>query len=550
MKLKFYILFFSYILSTAVFTNLYAQDEICNGIFLNPRCTTNGFYTYSNEWATGSPQAAPSCGNYLGGDLWFKTIVPNSGKLDIITQQGVVWDGAMAVYAASSCSGALTQLACDDDSGPDFMPQVSLTGLNRGDSIFIRFWEFGNDDLKGSFQIAVYDPNPAYCMVGNATQNFPGNCIQMTTDNPGSELSAVWSTAKLNLAASFDYTFQVYLGAKDGDGADGMAFVLHNNPAGTAAIGIAGADLGAGGINNSLIVEFDTYNNGGPMDISADHTALSINGNLNSPVTTPLRANFLSSNIEDGAWHNVRIVWNPGTRVFSVYFDNVFRFSYTNDIINNLFGGNPMVYWGFTGCTGFYNNNQAICPGTLPLPVEWNNFEAYVKAQQVWLEWSTYSESNTSEFIVERSSDGTQFTAIGKVDASGNSSSLLGYRFIDKDPLTGLSYYRLKQIDLDDSYSYSNVVSVEFDLSGLKFEIYPNPLEGQEELNVEFNFGATDTEVEFSLLNNLGQIVYTTPLLKGKNSLTLPIELPAGIYHAILKTESGTEIKKLVIQDR
>ncbi len=79
------------------------------------------------------------------------------------------------------------------------------------------------------------------------------------------------------------------------------------------------------------------------------------------------------------------------------------------------------------------------------------------------LDWTTASETNNQEFIVERSSDGLVFTEIGRKAGAGNSGSINNYELIDLTPLSGINYYRLKQVNFDGTFDYSNVISVSFD---------------------------------------------------------------------------------------
>ncbi len=108
----------------------------------------------------------------------------------------------------------------------------------------------------------------------------------------------------------------------------------------------------------------------------------------------------------------------------------------------------------------------------VPLPVELVYFKASTKGEQVELRWQTASEENNSHFVAERSADGFAFENIGKVAGKGNSVQLSNYAFVDQMPLPGTSYYRLKQVDVDGSYTYSSVVSLQR-LVAQKLSIYP-----------------------------------------------------------------------------
>ncbi|MBK9423627.1 MAG: hypothetical protein IPN54_05800 [Bacteroidetes bacterium] len=84
-----------------------------------------------------------------------------------------------------------------------------------------------------------------------------------------------------------------------------------------------------------------------------------------------------------------------------------------------------------------------------PLPVELLYFNAFKYNEQVKVEWVTATEINNDYYIVERSSDGTDFEMVEVVPGAGNSNFLINYFIFDKDPFSGKSYYRLKQVDFD-----------------------------------------------------------------------------------------------------
>lgn len=135
-----------------------ANDDPCNAILLTASSNCN-YQTFSTESASATQGApAPGCANYQGGDVWFKVVVPCDGKIDINTQTGVVTDGGMAIYRGT-CDN-LQLLDCDDDSSPNgLMPFISATSLTPGSTIYIRVWEFGNDN-PGTFGICVSIPPP------------------------------------------------------------------------------------------------------------------------------------------------------------------------------------------------------------------------------------------------------------------------------------------------------------------------------------------------------------------------------------------------------
>ncbi len=112
-----------------------------------------------------------------------------------------------------------------------------------------------------------------------------------------------------------------------------------------------------------------------------------------------------------------------------------------------------------------------------PLPLELSHFNVIAEGRTHLLRWQTRQERNTSHFEVQRSLDGSYFEYIGRQAAAGNSNELLHYAFTDNQPFKGTNYYRLKQLDLDGQYSYSNIISIHSRLDK-KLVVVPNPGNG------------------------------------------------------------------------
>jgi len=99
----------------------------------------------------------------------------------------------------------------------------------------------------------------------------------------------------------------------------------------------------------------------------------------------------------------------------------------------------------------------------IPLPVKFVSFTVARKQDKVLVEWSTAQESNSSNFIVERSENGTSWTAIASVKAAGESSTLVNYSYTDKSINAPVVYYRVKQVDIDGSSTYTTVRTIKAD---------------------------------------------------------------------------------------
>ena len=171
----------------------------------------------------------------------------------------------------------------------------------------------------------------------------------------------IWSNSRLDFSQSFSVAFQCNLGNIDANGADGMAFVIHNDPLGYNAPILVGGGLGVG-MTPCLATEFDTWDNGvAAGDIGSDHTAIYANNQANTiPGGAAIQASATSIDIEDGAWHDVLIDWNVGTQTFTVTFDGVQRLQSIYDFIQNVFSGSSILYFGFTASTGAAFNVHQI----------------------------------------------------------------------------------------------------------------------------------------------------------------------------------------------
>lgn len=208
-----------------------------------------------------------------------------------------------------------------------------------------------------------------YSMQGDGIE-IGDNCYQLTDAIPN-EVSSIWYEELLDLSLPFELQFKMNfgsysdqsLGPNNNSGADGMMFVLQNQS--STALGGSGQGMGYGSMTPSLGIEFDTYYNGSLGDMYPDHIGIHLNGNTNhnSPncLSGPIQANSNNVNIEDGEDYAISITWDPQEQLVSVYFECEFRTSATVDLINDVFGGESMVWWGFTASTGGLSNIQTVC---------------------------------------------------------------------------------------------------------------------------------------------------------------------------------------------
>lgn len=177
--------------------------------------------------------------------------------------------------------------------------------------------------------------------------------------------------------------------------------------------------------------------------------------------------------------------------------------------------------------TASSNHPFILVKNTAPLPVEFISFDVGCDNANVKITWSTASEQNSSHFLVERSSDGTNFSSIATVVAAGNSSTVKNYSSLDSDPLSGLSYYRITQVDFNGASMTTEaktITSCEND----NVTVWGNDGVIYTSINTP-----EDRQYLIEVYNLLGQKLYAEPVnaIKGNNRFKLePSELASGIY--------------------
>ncbi|MFT5778352.1 MAG: hypothetical protein ACI837_001308 [Crocinitomicaceae bacterium] len=188
------------------------------------------------------------------------------------------------------------------------------------------------------------------------------------------------------------------------------------------------------------------------------------------------------------------------------------------------------------------------CPffvgATTPLSVSLNEFDAKVNnTNEVELDWNTSAETDNDFFTIERSANGVDFVGIENIKGAGTSTMVNTYSTVDREPITGLSYYRLKQTDFDGKFTRSDIVAVDIARPTDLLELHPNPVSGKGQLL--FNSEVSGI-VAINVLDLFGRVVITKTISaeKGVNSSLLDLsELKGGMY--ILSLNNGDNVSTL-----
>lgn len=207
------------------------------------------------------------------------------------------------------------------------------------------------------------------------------------------------------------------------------------------------------------------------------------------------------------------------------------------------------IVWGGTDAslTGpwFINagcgSNPRGCQGAGALPVELGTFTVQQRGpQQVELQWTTLTELNATSFVAERSLDGANWKALGTVAAKGQSQAVVNYHYSDAQAPAGTVLYRLRQVDLDGRFIFSDIVRISI-VQTTSIQLYPNPVAASATLFAPNGFNHAQS---IQIFGANGNLVETIPGRSG-NSITIAAsKLKPGIY-TIRVIENGQSISQI-----
>jgi hypothetical protein len=194
--------------------------------------------------------------------------------------------------------------------------------------------------------------------------------------------------------------------------------------------------------------------------------------------------------------------------------------------------------------TGTYLGYSSCANPCAPLPIKLVLFSAVKENNGVKIAWQTLEETNNDYYAVERSIDGINYETILTVSGNRNSTSIINYIQYDNEPLAGISYYRLKQVDLDGTYTYSSIAVINFENTS-DWNIYPNPSDdGSFTITSYFSEGDVISVTVTDVTGNRVRY-YESDLYAQKMQIS---DLSSGLYIVTLQTISGIESKKLVVK--
>lgn len=245
-------------------------------------------------------------------------------------------------------------------------------------------------------------------------------------------------------------------------------------------------------------------------------------------------------NIQGAAISYLQIYDNPnlGTcnimSVCAYFWGNDYEQSGTPQTAN-IFGNIVGNYYIGKKC----GDEEEVYSGCYILPIQLTTFQSQIQQKTTLLTWQTATETHNSGFEIQRSKDATTWQKIGWQDGQGDSETPHDYTYTDENPLSGTSYYRLKQIDFDGTFSHSDIVKIDYGSSNVS--IYPNPVK-----NTLYIADLNDNNIQnITIFDQMGR----QAILQNTNANTLDVSmLPSGIYIIQVTLDSGVFSDRFIVK--
>ena len=268
-----------------------------------------------------------------------------------------------------------------------------------------------------------------------------------------------------------------------------------------------------------------------PATVTYTQTGVTINGQGN-PTTITVNGGTGSKGITSGNIYFFILTQNDATDLEMHY-----------QSVGSYIGGDAVD--GSRNIIGVSADLKFDIDATVNVPVELTSFDASTTNDGVLLSWQTVSEIDNLGFDILKSPNGKTWEKIGHIAGAYNSIEINNYEFLDAQPFDGYTYYKLKQIDTDGSFEYSQVISTFKKSNTAAVSIYPNPV--VDILNIEFD---TEKERAIKLYHTTGQLIFNKKI-ETATTVTISIknyQLSSGMY--LLYIEEGErliDIRQIII---
>ncbi|HYV95488.1 MAG TPA: CUB domain-containing protein [Chitinophagales bacterium] len=474
------------------------NNDCVNAIQLSPTNSCNYLASSTSAGNSNNPFLAPCTGDATD-DVWYKFVANNS----TMSMTAAATDGTMnpVMQLLSGTCGSFTSLYCQNATGVGGTEIINATGLTVGNTYFLRVYDFTANAVSHTFNICVVGAAPTDCVgaVHLCSSNAYNGQFSWNAYGTQEWTSGSWGCILFGETTSQWQYWQC-------------------QTSGTMEFSISSSNGTFQDVDWALwqMNSFTCPMSGQPVRCSYAYGFAS-NGFGDPPYTTGCHIGATDTTETAGS------CCGPSTEWAIVKEVNVVAGRYYV-LMTNLFQGNLNYQLTFHLTNGATFNDCV-------LPIELLSFDGESLGAVNRIYWTTLSELNNDHFILEHSADAINFSELASVPAAGTTASPSSYNYYDQHPFNGINYYRLKQVDVDESYTYSSIISLEkYSDAEVVPTINPNPTSGI------FNIGLVASEnckVEIEVFNGVGQRVQAMQVEMHPGENNFPVDLLAferGIY--------------------
>jgi hypothetical protein len=561
-------------------------------VYLWESSTTSATTGFSNAAGTNDGQ------NYTPGSLaqttWFRRKATAAGctgtsvAVQITILQGGGWLGTTSDWNTASnwCSNSVPTSATDVSIslGVSNMPQITAAANCRD----LTIGAGASVTINGSNTLSIYGNftnNGGTFTTNSSTVTFSGTTQQTISGTPPSFNNLTINNSSGSTPGIVTSNFVNVLGTltmtQGNVNLSGYNLTIGSSAGSPGALSYAAGKVYGSTLTrwfNTPTVAIGNVTGLFPVGSSSDYrpfyvgfgTALSTGGSIRVGHTTASTTSTVS--FADGAETVVRrqdSFWNVSTSgITSAATDFLARLEFTalgtvgdvthlrmtrvNDVVgtagtNGGTTANPQVNRTGLSLANLTNNFYvgSINLSITPLPVTLVDFDGRVSNAAAELSWSTASEKNFDRFVIERMSGDGGFENIGEVAAKGTSFGFTRYSFNDINVVPGILYYRLKIVDLDNSFEYSKVIKLVYDGSAAWLSLYPNPIVNRQ-FHLDLFDGSDDREL--IVYDQLGRILISGQIPNSSNDFVIPETVPPGICFVKVRSGGKQEVIKVLVQ--
>jgi len=452
----------------------------------------------------------------------------------------------------STCTPALPQ-NCTQNTIANFNDRQYVTGTGTGQTSVGAVWYFYNIATDNSVPANPVQVN-ASITVDAAYQatltDFDDNAATDQNGNGLPNLFAPTIQADQILSSSsrrgyIQFTISFYKNMVTGAA---NKFVAANY---TQTIALAGLNYVHYDIDGTSASDYELRESGLVKQISGTNPVINVNANseLNAYSYTgdgSTWRGFVGSTCNRGNTSNCSEVV-AGMAFSGGHTSITIRMGYNyNRISGNGLNSQPgRLYASTFGCFDFPQQTQ--------LPITLINFAGNYRNQVTTLSWETENEMNFDHFEIQRSTDGNNFATIGQKQSLQNEQGRIQYQFSDNLSAFNEStfFYRLKIIDKDGGYTYSNTILIRKEQKSISgISVSPNPVISGNSFSVRFT-SKDNNMVYCKLIDPSGKTIFTqqNKVSPGNNSILLdiPSQMQAGLYILQVSSETMAESAKIII---